>query len=115
LTSPRPPPPQGKAAYTLLFVGLLVSGALFKLLNLAWLAWWVGAPLSLLLAHQQRQKQQAGGDARRAGWGGGGGAGAAAPGGGGGGGGRAAGWDRGGPVVDAEWVSLDDDGRPARK
>lgn len=86
---------QGKATLTLLFVGLLLSGTLFKLLNLIWLGWWVSVPLSLFLANQQRQKQReerqqaaqrATGSSR-----------------------DSSSWDRTGPVVEAEWVSLDDD------
>ncbi|KAI8471464.1 MAG: hypothetical protein J3K34DRAFT_468238 [Monoraphidium minutum] len=103
---------QGKAAFTFLFVGLLLSGTLFKILNLVWLGWWVSLPVSIFLADQQRRKQRgeaaaAAGAAPRSAWGG--------RGRGGGGGGGAGGWDRTGPVVEAEWVSLDDDGSPKRK
>jgi hypothetical protein len=88
-------------------VGLLLSGALFKILNLVWLSWWVGVPISIYMADRARQRARAAADSR--GGGGGGGWGAA---GGGGGGGGASAWDRTGPVVEAEWVSLDDEGRP---
>jgi hypothetical protein len=101
----------GKATLTLLFVGLLFSGLLWQLLNVFWLLWWVSVPVSLLLASQGRkaaEQQGAGGAASssqfgqqrwgdfgnssnsrsssRSGYGG-----------------------SDGPVVDAEWTSIDDD------
>ncbi|KIY98690.1 hypothetical protein MNEG_9272 [Monoraphidium neglectum] len=95
---------QGKAAFTFLFVGLLLSGTLFKLLNLIWLGWWVSVPLSLFLADQQRRKQRDEAQ-QRASW---------VNNGSGSGKRGSSSWDRTGPVVDAEWVSLDDDGRPRK-
>jgi hypothetical protein len=101
----------GKATLTLLFVGLLFSGLLWQLLNVFWLLWWVSVPVSLLLASQGRKAaeqpgagaasssqfgQQRWGDygssssssksSSRNGYGG-----------------------SDGPVVDAEWTSIDDD------
>jgi hypothetical protein len=111
--------PGGKAALTLLFVGLLASGLLWQLLNAAWLLWWLSIPVSLLLASQRSKAAAAAASAaaedaarRRAqgpfgGWGGARGTQASS------GGNRGSGNEYGsGPVVEAEWVSLDDDGQP---
>lgn len=91
----------GKAAFTFLFVGLLLSGTLFRLLNLLWLGWWVSVPLSLFLADQQRRKQRDQQQQQQRGDRGAGGS-------------NVSGWDGTGPVVEAEWVSLDEKDNPKR-
>lgn len=96
----------GKVALTALLVASISSGLLLKLLNLLWLSWWVGVPLSLYLAdaRRRRERRERSERAERAARPGGGSSG------GGGGAGGGGGWDRGGPVVDAEFVSIDEDG-----
>ncbi|GBF96062.1 hypothetical protein Rsub_08938 [Raphidocelis subcapitata] len=93
----------GKVALTAALVAAIASGLLFKLLNLLWLSWWVGVPLSLYLADARRRKERRERSERAE---------RAAPGSGGGGGGGSggSGFDRGGPIVDAEFVSIDEDG-----
>lgn len=76
-----------------------MSGALFKILNLVWLGVWVSIPLSVFLADKQRRRQR---EAReetvnRATGGSSGSSGS----------GSSSRWDGTGPVVEAEWVSLD--------
>jgi hypothetical protein len=100
----------GKATLTLLFVGLLFSGLLWQLLNVFWLLWWVSVPVSLLLASQGRkaaEQQGAGGAASSSQfgqqrWGDFGSSSSRSSSRGGYGGSD-------GPVVDAEWTSIDDD------
>jgi hypothetical protein len=92
--------PLGRVALTLGVVGLLLSGVLWQLLNMAWLCWWASIPVSLFLAARRKQAAGAGG-------------GSAAPGGGGSGssGGSSTYEPRtsgDGPIVEAEWVSLDE-------
>jgi hypothetical protein len=100
----------GKATLTLLFVGLLFSGLLWQLLNVFWLLWWVSVPVSLLLASQGRkaaEQQGAGGFQNGSSqfgqqrWGDFGSSSR------GGYGGSSSNSD--GPVVEAEWTSIDDD------
>ncbi|PNW76014.1 hypothetical protein CHLRE_12g551100v5 [Chlamydomonas reinhardtii] len=111
---------------------LLISTPLFwQLLNVLLLLWWLTVPLSLLAinaaanqqAEQMRRQQQAEAEAearrranpfaemfRDAGAAFGG---AAASSGGGGGRGRGSGYvQQDGPVIDAEWTSLDEEGNP---
>jgi hypothetical protein len=96
--------PTGKAVLTLAAVFLIASGAAFKLLNLAWLAWWVGIPVSLFLADQKRRRAASGGGGDGAGFGSGSSSNS---------GGR---WDSSsGPVVEAEWVSIDEGDDNARR
>jgi hypothetical protein len=102
----------GKATLTLLFVGLLFSGLLWQLLNVFWLLWWVSVPVSLLLASQGRKaaEQQGASSSGFGGsqfgqqrWGDFGSSSSSSSRGGYGGGSSE------GPVVDAEWTSIDDD------
>lgn len=100
----------GKTTLLVGFVVLLFSGLLWQLLNVFWLLWWVSIPVSLLVASQGKQTAGQAGAADSFT------------------GGRwgssssssngfsssynsssRSGSNSDGPVVDAEWVSLDDD------
>jgi hypothetical protein len=97
----------GKATLTLMFVGLLFSGLLWQLLNVFWLLWWVSVPVSLLLASQGRKAAEqpgagaAGSQFGQQRWGDFGSGGSSSSG--------NASSRSDGPVVDAEWTSIDDD------
>lgn len=114
----------GKTTLLVGFVALLFSGLLWQLLNVFWLLWWVSIPVSLLIANQSRQAaQQAGAADADSFTGGRWGASSKSSGFSSGFGSgysnssssSSSNYSRGGsnadgPVVDAEWVSLDDDG-----
>ncbi len=124
---------EGKAAALVLFVVLLSTGALWSVLNLAWLLWWVSLPVGFLMADQARKEAAtaaataaAESEQRRreaaspfasffGGRGRGPGGSSARRGGSSGGSGGRVYADQDGPVVDAQWVSLDDDGSYKRR
>ncbi|KAF6262481.1 hypothetical protein COO60DRAFT_1635991 [Scenedesmus sp. NREL 46B-D3] len=105
----------GKATLTLLFVGLLFSGLLWQLLNVFWLLWWVSVPVSLLLASQGRKaaQQPGAGTANsqfgQQRWGGFGSSSSSKSRSSRGGYGNSNSGGSDGPVVDAEWTTIDDD------
>jgi hypothetical protein len=126
--------PAGKVAGVLLFVTALQSGLIFQMLNWLLLLWWLSIPLSMALGKAIRKKQveqtqQAQEEFARqqkkqanpfagfwsaaqqsAGFGSTDNSGDA-----GGSGGSKGRWDQDGPVVDAEWSTLDDDSSQRRR
>eukprot|EP00878_Enallax_costatus_P004504 GHUV01004744.1.p1 GENE.GHUV01004744.1~~GHUV01004744.1.p1 ORF type:complete len:287 (+),score=109.23 GHUV01004744.1:298-1158(+) len=48
----------GKTTLLATFVALLFSGALWQVLNVVWLLWWLSIPVSLLVANQNRRAAQ---------------------------------------------------------
>lgn len=117
--------PAGQAAAVAFLVVLIASGALWSMLSLLWVAWWFLIPFNLYMAEKKRgevrkqaaqaqaqAQQQASSPFGGAGWPFGG----ASSGGGGGGGG--AGGDRfsgSGPVIDAEYTVIEEDGGARKK
>jgi hypothetical protein len=98
--------PLGKAALTLGFVSLLFSGLFWQLVNAFWLLFWLSIPVSALIASQrskeagqeQQQQQQQRAQSPFSGWGS-----------------SSTSSSRSnseGPIVEAEWVSLDEDDQP---
>ena len=102
----------GKATLLFVFVALVMSGTLWQLLNLVWLLWWVSVPVGMYMANenrkqwqeQQERQQREGGSSSSSG----------RSSYSSGGGGLSKKYSQG-PVVDAQWVSLDDDGTYKRK
>lgn len=108
----------GKTALLVAFVTLLFSGALWQVLNVVWLLWWLSIPVSLLVANKSRRAAQQAAATGSAPFTGGrwGSSGFGSSGFGSSGFGSSSsssnstrGSNADGPVVDAEWVSLDDD------
>eukprot|EP00879_Flechtneria_rotunda_P001703 GHRR01001865.1.p1 GENE.GHRR01001865.1~~GHRR01001865.1.p1 ORF type:complete len:286 (+),score=109.27 GHRR01001865.1:158-1015(+) len=102
----------GKASLTLAFVVLLFSGLLWQLLNMFWLLWWVSVPVSLYAASQKRKEtqNQAGYTSSNnpygsssSSWYNSSSSRSSS---------RGTGYNSDGPVVDAEWVSLDENDNP---
>jgi hypothetical protein len=108
----------GKATLLVAFVALLMSGTLWQLLNLVWLIWWVSVPVGLYMANENRKQQQErqqqqgssndnssnfGSNFSSSGYYGRSGSNPLSK------------KYSQGPVVDAQWVSLDDDGSPRKK
>eukprot|EP00877_Chromochloris_zofingiensis_P003022 jgi/Chrzof1/12720/Cz07g05050.t1 len=108
---------EGKVVWTVLLVVFISTGALWQVLNLLWLLWWLSVPVSMYLADQARKNQQAqqqrqqqqqaqGGLGSFFNWGNTGNTNGSS---------TAAGWsaskrryEQDGPVLDAEWVSIDE-------
>lgn len=108
--------PLGKAALTLAFVSLLFSGLFWQLVNAFWFLFWFSIPVSALIASQrskdaaqQQQQQQQQSQSPFGGWGGrsssssGGRSSSSSP------------YSSEGPIVEAEWVSLDENDQPKRR
>jgi hypothetical protein len=100
--------PLGKAALTLGFVSLLLSGLIWQLVNAFRILFWLSIQVSELIASQrskeagqeQQQQQQQRAQSPFSGWGSSGGASSSS---------RS---NSEGPIVEAEWVSLDEDDQP---
>jgi hypothetical protein len=108
----------GKAVLTLLFVSLLVSGALWHVINLLWLLWFASVPIGMIVADRtrraaQEQQQQAAQGQQQQGSSRGSSQRASAWGSSSSGRGRR-GYDSG-PVIEAEWTTIDDGDAPRRK
>jgi hypothetical protein len=104
--------PLGKAALTLGFVSLLFSGFLWQLMNAFWLLFWLSIPVSALIAsqrskeaaqqEQQQQQQRQQQQSPFSSWMGNSGSSSS----------KSSSSSSEGPIVEAEWVSLDENDEP---
>jgi chemotaxis protein histidine kinase CheA len=101
----------GKAVLTLVFVSLLLTGALWHVINLLWLLWFASVPIGMIVADRTRkaaqeqqaaQQQQQSSSQRASAWG----SSSSSR--------RGRGYDNG-PVVEAEWTTVDEGDAPPRK
>lgn len=107
--------PLGKAALTLALVSLLFSGLFWQLVNAFWFLFWLSIPVSALIAsqrsrdaaQQEQQQQQQRAQSPFSGWGGGSGSRGSSA-----GGSSSSKYSSEGPIVEAEWVSLDENDQP---
>ena len=107
--------PVGKATLWLAFASLLFTGMLWKLMNAFWLLFWLSIPVSAFIgsqrskaaAEQQQQQQQEQQQGPFSGWGSRSSSSSSYS---GSSGGRSSSpYSSDGPIVEAEWVSIDED------
>jgi len=111
--------PLGKATLTLAFVSLLFSGLFWQIMNAFWLLFWLSIPVSAVIASQrskeaaQQQQQQQQQQGPFGGWGSWGSSGFNSSSSSSSGSNRSSSpYSSDGPIVEAEWVSLDENDQP---
>lgn len=102
--------PAGKASLVVVAVLLISSGAVFQLLHLFWLVWWLSVPVTMFLASEACKNASAGGATSA--WGPSPGSSSNVKSSRSRSSSNGRGWEKDGPVVDAQWTSLDADDQP---